>query len=116
VTPRPPNLKPCGGWTVFIEALAAKKKATEERGDVMDLCRSKATGKMFRPSYPDDWDDADAIAACIIGRIEFYFCGVSWQPRKWWQFHGRWVDTGEIWKPSSGEFDVIDSNSPLIRS
>lgn len=62
---------------------------------------------MFRPSYPDDWTDGDALAAVIAGKASFYFRGVRWEPRRWWQLSGQWVDTGEIWEPESGEFDVL---------
>ncbi len=75
----------------------------------MKLCKRKSDGAMFRPSYPDGYDGAQAMADTLIGRTTFYFRGVRWQSRKWWQLSGCWVDTGEIWQPKSGEFDVVDA-------
>lgn len=75
------------------------------------LCKRKTDGAMFRPSYPDDYSVADAIADAADGHPKFYFRGVKWQPRKWWKIwqpRGEWIDTGDIWQPQSGEFTVID--------
>lgn len=71
------------------------------------LCRRKSDGAMFRPSCPPDYCEGQAIADAIMGRRLFYFEGIRWQPRRWWQLRGRWVDTGEVWQPESGEFEVI---------
>lgn len=74
----------------------------------MTLCRRKSDGAMFRASVPDDYTEADAIVDCLsLKKLEFYFRGVLWQPRRWWQRRGCWVDRGEIWEPESGEFDVV---------
>lgn len=73
----------------------------------MVLCRRKTDGAIFRPSHPGDYCHGQAMADAILGRLRFYFRGVRWQPRRWWQIRGRWIDTGEIWEPESGEFDVI---------
>lgn len=74
----------------------------------MKLCKRKTDGAMFRPSYPDGYDEVDSIVDCVRGTISFYLRGVQWKPRRWWQLRGRWIDTGEIWTPQSGEFDVVD--------
>ena len=73
------------------------------------LCKRKSDGKMFRPSCPDNYNEGNALADLFSGKDCFYFRGVEWQDRKWFQLRGKWVDTGEIWEPNSGEFDVIDS-------
>jgi hypothetical protein len=73
----------------------------------MVLCRRKTDGAIFRPSHPDDYCHGQAMADAILGNLRFYFRGVRWQPRRWWQIRGRWIDTGEIWESESGEFDVI---------
>lgn len=75
----------------------------------MKLCRRKTDGAMFRPSYPDDYTGEKSMADAFTGRATFYFRSVRWQPRRWWQLHGQWIDTGEIWQPQSGEFDVLDA-------
>ena len=76
----------------------------------MTLCKRKADGAMFRPSFPDDYDAGKAMADMFTGKSSFYFRGIKWEPRRWWQFRGRWIDTGEIWQPESGEFDVVQSS------
>lgn len=73
----------------------------------MTLCRRKTDGAMFRASTPDDYTFAQSLADMFALKAEFYFRGIVWQPRRWWQLHGRWVDTGEVWEPTSGEFDVL---------
>ncbi len=73
----------------------------------MTLCRRKTDGAMFRPSFPDGYDGWQATTSTLNRKEFFYFRMVKWQPRRWWQIRGRWVDTGEIWEPTSGEFDVI---------
>ena len=50
----------------------------------------------------------DALADTLSCTFRFYFIGIVWQPRKWWQFEGQWIDTSEVWQPESGEFEVID--------
>lgn len=75
----------------------------------MVLCRRKTDGALFRASYPEGYDSGQAIADILLGKRTFYFRGVRWQPRRWWQARGRWIDTGEIWTPASGEFEVIDA-------
>ena len=80
----------------------------------MDLCRRKADGAMFRASFPDDYDAGKALADCFSGVTKFYFRGVIWKPRRWWQFKGHWLDTGEIWEPESGEFEVLSRRAAEI--
>lgn len=75
----------------------------------MRLCRRKTDGAIFRPSFPDGYTQKDAFTDMMRGQMRFYFQGVRWEPRKWWQMRGRWVDTGEVWEPESGEFDVSDA-------
>lgn len=71
----------------------------------------KSDGALFRPSHPDWWTEADAVAATLSGDGPmFYFRGVAWVPGRVlpWPRRGRWVDTGEIWEPASGEFSVVN--------
>lgn len=75
----------------------------------MKLCKRKTDGAMFRPSYPDNYDSGQAVADALAGTTKFYFREVRWVAPRWWQLRGKWVDTGVIWTPSSGEFDVIDA-------
>ena len=78
----------------------------------MKLCRRKTDGAMYRPSYLDGYDRADAVADCLrSGPLRFYFRRVEFRPGRWLPFpcKGRWIDTGEVWEPESGEFDVIDA-------
>lgn len=75
----------------------------------MKLCRRKTDGAVFKASCPPDYCGGQAIADVLRGRLAFYFLGVKWQPRKWWQLRGKWVETGEAWEPTSDEFDVFDA-------
>lgn len=75
----------------------------------MKLCRRKTDGAMFRASHPEGYTEADAVADCLSGQPTFFFRRVQYTPRQWWHLRGRWTDTGEIWKPKSGEFEVVDA-------
>jgi hypothetical protein len=73
------------------------------------LCRRKTDGSWWEPSYPPGWDMGHAMTGCLLGHVEFYFRRVVWMLAPWWKFwtRGVWTRTGEIWKPASGEFDVV---------
>jgi hypothetical protein len=59
----------------------------------------------FEPSYSDDYNEGKAIADIMLGNTRFYFRRVI--PVKFlWMI--RWVRTGDIWQPKSGEFEVMD--------
>ena len=77
----------------------------------MKICRRKTDNAMFLPSYPESWDDADALRSLLPGAgCDFYFRRVRLHPRKWYFPFRRWVRTGEIWQPKDPcEFDVLDS-------
>ena len=74
----------------------------------MKLCKRKSDGTMFRPSTPDNYGEFEAMVDLFKGIHRFYFREVEFRPRKWYQFKGKWVDTGKVWEPSSGEFEVLD--------
>ena len=72
------------------------------------ICRRNTDGQLFRPSFRDGYNDSQAIVDTLTGRASFYFRAVEWRPYRWWPWCGRWVDTGEIWEPQAGEFDIFD--------
>lgn len=67
------------------------------------------TGKMYRASCPDAYTRGDALAEMFSGAAdEFYFREMKETPRPWWKGGGTvWADTGAIWQPLSGEFEVL---------
>lgn len=72
------------------------------------VVRSKATGQLYRASYPHGWGDGDAIAAAFSQESpRFYFREVERIRRPWWRGGDIWRDTGEIWQPERGTFDVL---------
>lgn len=73
----------------------------------MKLIIRKADGATFRASSPDGYDMAQALADLVSSdKPSFYFRRIrrerNWLGRK------RWVDTGEVWEPKSGEFWVVE--------
>lgn len=61
--------------------------------DVVRRCRD---GKLFKASYPPEWNDGDAVVALLGGKPIFYFIPVKKAP--WWQFWRRYRPTGgEPW-------------------
>lgn len=73
----------------------------------MRLARRKSDGKVFKPSFPDNYNEAAALAELFSGKAGWYFRGVEKRP--WLFFFCRWAETGEIWEPKEGhEFEVFD--------
>lgn len=63
---------------------------------------------VFQPSYPDDYEEASAIADIIRGTIAWYFRRIVPVPRRWWHLRRRWKRTGEIWGTTTPDtFDVV---------
>ncbi len=80
------------------------------------LTRRKTDGQLFRPSFAEGYTLGCALVGMLSSvRLRFYFRSIEWLPRRWW-FGGQWVDTGEIWEPESGEFDVIDEQDAIVSS
>lgn len=85
----------------------------------MNICKRNSDGKLFRPSYPDDWTEAEAnlaFAEILAGEsLGYYFREIVWKPFPWWLrwlFPGYWSDTGEIWEPDSyREFTILSRES-----
>lgn len=76
----------------------------------MKLCIRKSDGTVWKPSTPPGYTYGHAIADCMLGRTGFYFKQVVLGNRGWWIFtRRRWVETGEIWEPKSGEFTVVEA-------
>lgn len=79
------------------------------------LCRRKVDGELFRPSH-----DPDNPMGGLFGGKQFYFRSVRIvraAPKRWWMWSAPLPtveDTGEIWEPESGEFDVLHTwNCPI---
>ncbi len=78
----------------------------------MNIVRRKSDGAVFRASFPEDpMEFARICGNAFAGRGGFYFRRIRLQPKKWWRFWRRWADTGEIWEPKSGEFDIASSSA-----
>ena len=79
------------------------------------LCIRKSDGTVWEPSYSDDYGESQAFADCLLGKQSFFFRRVVHKRVGWWIFkRWKWVRTGEIWEPASGEFDVVEaSDLPL---
>ena len=76
------------------------------------LCRCKVTGKLFRPSFPSDYDEGQAFADTVAGKRAFYFREVRRVRR--WLLPDYWQDTGAIWQPESWlEFEVLSQAAAL---
>lgn len=75
----------------------------------MKLCRRKSDGSVWEPSCRDDYTAGDALADAFAGRRTFYFRRVEWRAAPCWKFwtRGSWEQTGEVWEPESGEFEVV---------
>lgn len=73
---------------------------------VSPVIRCKASGRTYRPSHPHGCDDVAALAAAISGKACFYFREIERVKRPWWKGGSFWRDTGKIWEPESGEFDL----------
>ena len=70
--------------------------------------RRISDGSMYEASFPDHWQDHDAVVACLTGSTGFYFRKLRKVNKKWWQFwKPEWERTGEVWQPESGEFEVL---------
>lgn len=76
------------------------------------VCKRKTDGVLFRPSYPSNLTRGEVIAACILGKRNFYFRRIK--PVKKW-FTRYFEDTGEIWEPESGEFDIIKDKKSIAQ-
>lgn len=77
------------------------------------LCIRKSDATVWEPSCPDDYTEGDALATALLGRPSWYFRHVEWESSPWWKFwtRGKWVRTGDIWKPESGEFMVVSHDA-----
>lgn len=91
-----------------------RPKADGRARSVEKLARRKADGALFEPSVPDDYNRADAIADCLLGRMAWYFRRVLPAPRRWWHRSPRWIRTGEVWEPTRpSEFEVLRGNDKV---
>lgn len=87
-------------------------KKIEKPRSVRELIRRKSDGKLFEASYPDSYDEGQAIADCLMGKATFYFREIVPAKKRWWQWKQRWLRTGEIWQPESGkEFEIVDQRN-----
>ena len=75
------------------------------------LCKRKTDGALFRPSFPDDYSDVQAIIDTLTGNYLWYFRRVELKKvRRWFWTRVIYEDTGEVWCPREGaEFDVIEA-------
>jgi len=68
-------------------------------------------GAKFIPSFPECNVDYESTLEMwtdfFKGKTSFYFKEVKWIGRKWYQFKGKWTETGSIWKPTSDEFNIL---------
>ena len=75
------------------------------------VIRDPKTGAFFRASFRRGYDASAAMVDTISGNARFYFRRVHRLKRPWWRGGDTWEDTGEIWCPESGEFEVITDDS-----
>ena len=76
---------------------------------VMTIAIRKKDGATFKPSFPRPEEYAEhggPMDSLFDGSSGFFFRRI--ERRGWWIFKV-WRETGEIWKPESGEFDVSKS-------
>lgn len=68
----------------------------------------KTNGSIYEASHPEP-HEGNPFAGLFSGKNLFFFRRVIFKPSPWWMFwkKGKWERTGEIWKPETGEFDVI---------
>ena len=77
----------------------------------MILVLRNSDARVFRPDLPPHYSPGDAAAA-ILGSIDeghdsFPFIEVRHADRYWWDWRGEWIDTGETWRGSLGEFRIV---------
>lgn len=65
------------------------------------IVTSKASDDFYEPSHPGYPD----YSSLFTNRGSFFFRRIVRQPDRWWRKE-RWLRTGEIWCPESGEFNV----------
>ena len=90
----------------------------------MNIVRRKSDGAVFRASHPEDPETFARICGDAFAGGGFYFRRIRLQPKRWWRWRqrlwpfwrlwpSRWVETGEIWEPKSGEFNVASSSAQV---
>lgn len=79
-----------------------------KRFRIEKVARCKKTGRLYRPSFPDDYDQGKAFAEAWLGTGGFYFRRIE-RIRRTWPLRDYWRDTGEVWEPVSGEFDLLSN-------
>ena len=52
---------------------------------------------LFVPSTINGKATLSSMTSTRDSHGNFYFRQIVWQPRRWWQLRGRWVENGESW-------------------
>ncbi len=76
------------------------------------VCRRKADGTLWRPSYPNGYGEGDALASMLSRKKPNYYFSRVVRHYRWWWFDC-WVETWEEWQPSDSEFQVLDEREAI---
>ena len=80
----------------------------------MQICKRKSDGKLFEPSCEPGYNAACAMVDMLFRRNSFYFLEIEESKGPWYWPFTRFVRTGNIWRPQSGEFEVLDTDNVLV--
>lgn len=72
------------------------------------LCIRKSDGSIWEPITPPGYTHGQMVADCMLGKLQWCFWRLIRERVGWWIFKRlKWVSTGQIWQPTSGEFNVL---------
>jgi len=87
-----------------VEYLPSDGAKLERQRDLPSIV-NPIDGSRFRASFPVGYGQAAALASMLAKDGDsFYFRRMRHVRRWWWSDY--WIDTGEIWKPKTGEFEL----------